>query len=225
MVLPAEPAAPAKEPCSGLVVRCTQIFAQEDLWSQLAKEGRSLGCLCVSGHFPGSPCLSDMLLGRAVHCLGALQASLSSCPGHAVTPSFSQRFWRAPLDPPVRAPSPNTRGGHTARRTGEEGGEDGAHSSVSPPDTPPAPQGGGAGARGAVAPVQRVTWGRAVGFHVANSVGISARRSRGLGAVFSGREGTNPARCFCKRPLPRSVAASICGAPGGWGGMGGSRHA
>ena len=79
MVLPAEPAAPAKEPCSGLVVHCTQIFAQEDLWSQLAKEGRSLGCLCVSGHFPGSPCLSDMLLGRAVHCLGALQASLSSC--------------------------------------------------------------------------------------------------------------------------------------------------
>ena len=104
-----------------MAVHCTQIFAQEDLWSQPAKEGRSLGCLCVcpgtSPPLRASQTCSWGMVCILTHCAGALWASLPSCQDAQQPLHSPQGFLCCPLDPPLHAPNTNTRGAHVARQT------------------------------------------------------------------------------------------------------------
>lgn len=163
MVLSAEPIAQGKEPCSGLWLFIAPRFLPKRICSHSWKGRKEFGVpICVSRHFPGSPCFSDMLLGHGVH-----PHPLCGCPpgqfvflsGRTVTPSFSPALLACPLDPPLHAPSANARGAHIACQTGEEGGEERARSPMFLPDTPL----DGPGLVGAVTHAWQVTWGRAVG--------------------------------------------------------------
>lgn len=73
-----------------VAVHCTQIFAREDLWSQLAKEGRSLGSLCLC------PCTSlEVAPWKALPAPGGLLQALLSlsqslCPASLVPGALVQ---------------------------------------------------------------------------------------------------------------------------------------
>lgn len=62
-------------------VPCTQIFALEDLWSQLAKGGIWGASVCVQvlPRLSASQTCSWGMVCILTHCLGALQAGLCSC--------------------------------------------------------------------------------------------------------------------------------------------------